>query len=58
MVGKRAVKSGYDIKFNAARLPTLRVLALYLSQTKKAIIQPTTQSTLQFAESMHRQNHW
>jgi hypothetical protein len=24
MVGKRAVKSGYDIKFNAARLPTLR----------------------------------
>ncbi len=24
MVGKRAVKSGYDIKFNVARLPTLR----------------------------------
>jgi len=25
MVGKRAVKSGFDIEFNAARLPTLQI---------------------------------
>ncbi|GEM_PF-1187969 len=34
MVGKRAVKSGYDIEFNAARLPTLRSNKGVLIMTK------------------------